>query len=252
MRLRLQWASVLDRWDARLRRLGERLGYPQPWLQEFNTYLEDRMTLEEFWVRYTLKRLDVQPWLQKITTEEDALAFYRESDYLLWRNLVHRRHSAWRRVLVTMRGKKGQLVEYGCGIAPVSAWLHRRTAWSFWLIDFTGPAREFAHTRLAKWSHWSDTPQWEYWKTQIRWPFARVVTALDVLEHTADPVYTVMRLERALVPGGYLHWNFIEASETSEGLNLATAAQRQETLDYLYTHLRLIWSSPDHLVSQKP
>ena len=47
MRLRLSLAARLDRLDSIVRRVGERIGWPQSWLQEFIAYRGDpRMTLE--------------------------------------------------------------------------------------------------------------------------------------------------------------------------------------------------------------
>ena len=97
IRARLTLAHALDRAEAKLRRLAERLGWPQAWLQEFQAYLaQPRMTSEEFWVRYTLLRMDAEKMLKPLMTEAEAHAFYRTHSYMLWRNLVHRRHSAWR------------------------------------------------------------------------------------------------------------------------------------------------------------
>ena len=134
--MRLALASFLDRQESRLRYVAERLGYA-PWLSEFRTYLGDpRLTLEEFFVRYTLLRQKESPRLDAVNGEAAARAFYAESDYLLWRQVVHRRHSAWRRVLWTMRGTTGSLLELGCGIAPVSAWVERRKPdWQYGLCD---------------------------------------------------------------------------------------------------------------------
>src|SRR3990172_2700293 len=111
---RLTLAAKLDRLESIIRRVGERVGWPQSWLQEYIQYRGDpRMTLEEFYVRFTLKRMAAEPKFAAVKTEADALAFYRDEGYMLWRNLVHRRHSAWRRVKVTMRGCYGDLLEFG-------------------------------------------------------------------------------------------------------------------------------------------
>ena len=238
MHLRLSLAAWLDRWDARRGRLLEKWGWPQAWLQEFQDYLnEPRMTPEEFWVRYTLKRMDAQPRITGQLTEAQALAFYRESDYMLWRNLVHRRHSAWRRVLVTMRKRKGSLLEWGCGIAPISAWVQRRRpGWRFDLYDVVGSS----HFKYARWRirHLSNGPPHD------------VVTLIDVLEHVSDPVTTAQQALAELRPHGYLHWNFVGNPRRND-LDLATPEQRDETVRYLYDALDLVWEGEGYRVSRK-
>lgn len=236
-------AAWLDRWEPRGRRLAEKLGWPQAWLQEFMDYLDEpRMTPEEFWVRYTLKRMGAQPRITGELTEEQALAFYRESDYMLWRNLVHRRHSAWRRVLWTMRGRYGTLIEYGCGIAPVSAWVaRRRPDWRYILLDI----EESAHLKFARWRLRN------YERYSTRPPYAtKVVTALDVFEHLADPMKAARECVESLSHGGYLHANFVGNPRRND-LDLATPAQRQETLQYFRDTLELVWEDVGYCIWRK-
>ena len=243
IRFRLTVATFLDRWEPRLRRLAEKLGWPQAWLQEFIDYLnEPRMIQEEFWVRYTLKRMAAQPRFAAVKTEADALAFYRDEDYMLWRNLVHRRHSAWRRVLWTMRGRVGTLVEMGCGIAPVSAWVaRRRRDWRYILLDID----ESPHLRYARWR----LRTFERYSTRSPYSVA-VVTALDVFEHLADPMKAARECVESLCHGGYLHWNFVGNPRRND-LDLATPEQRDETVKYLYDTLDLMWEKDGYRVSRK-
>jgi len=196
------------------------------------------MTVEEFWVRYTLKRMAAQPRFAAVKTEADALAFYRDEDYFLWRNLVHRRHSSWRRVKVTMRGWYGDLLEFGCGVAPVSAWCCRRkTGWRFALEDVAGP-----HSRYGAWRVHTDTPLAHF----------DVITALDVFEHLADPEKHARRLvERYLKSGGYFHSNYVH-NEQQNDLDLSTLEQRDATLAYLDSALDLIWAKDGYTVRRKP
>lgn len=237
--LRLSLAAFLDKWEARLRRVGEKLGWPQAWLQEFIEYRGDpRMTMEEFWVRFTLLRMDAEKILKPVMTETEARKFYQKHDYMLWRNLVHRRHSAWRRVLVTMLGKQGCLLEFGCGIAPITAWLlSRKPQWCFWLDDLDGPAMKYAWWRKQQGIHFAGPHD--------------VVTAVDVFEHLADPEKIAHQLvEKKLGYGGYLHWNFV-GNDRQNDLDLASPEQRDATVKYLYEHLRLIWEKDGYRVSQK-
>ena len=238
LRSRLTLAAKMDRLESILRRVGERIGWPQAWLQEYISYLgEPRMSLEEFWVRYTLKRMAAEPKFAAVKTEADALAFYRDEDYMLWRNLVHRRHAAWRRVLVTMRGRTGCLLEFGCGIAPVMAWVQpRKPQWYYWLEDIRGPAMKFARWRRRRETPWAG--------------LHHVITALDVFEHLADPEKHARGLVDRLAPRGYLHSNYI-CNDRRNDLDLSTLEQRDATLAYLDSALDLVWSKDGYTVRQK-
>ena len=234
-------AAWLDRWESRVRLVGERLGYPQAWLQEFCTYRGDsRMTLEEFWVRYTLLRMEMAPRFAAVKTESDARAFYTDSEYMLWRNLVHRRHSAWRRVLWTMRGRQGGLLEIGCGIAPVSAWVApRKPGWRFWLHD----VKDSPHLRYAQWR--LRGREWTMGRHRVK-----VMTLLDVLEHLVDPLATVHHALSELAPGGYLHWNAVRHEQAHE-LNLAAPSSLAAAVRHLTETLALVWEGEDgHRVSR--
>src|SRR3972149_2729439 len=95
---RLTLAAKLDRFESIIRRVGERVGWPQSWLQEFIAFQGDpRLTLEEFYVRFTLKRMAAEPTFAAVKTEADApdcaracsptpdrTPAHRGSDYMLW------------------------------------------------------------------------------------------------------------------------------------------------------------------------
>ena len=69
----LTLAHALDRWIPRVKRLAEKQGWPPAWLQELQAYLKQpRMTPEEFWVRYTLKRMDAETQLKATMTEAET------------------------------------------------------------------------------------------------------------------------------------------------------------------------------------
>lgn len=232
--LRLELAWRLDQWEARARRLLEKWGAPQAWLAEFIAYRGDpRMTLEEFHVRYTLLRMDAERHLKTTMTEAEAIHFYLNHDYMLWRNLVHRRHTPWRRVLMTMPRGEGNLLEFGCGIAPVSAWCQRRRpTWWYQAEDLEGPAWRYAQWRL---------------KRGGRALLFDVITALDVFEHLSDPEKHARALVERLRPGGYLHSNFV-SNPLRNDLDLATVEQRDQTLAYLRSALRLVWAREGYTV----
>lgn len=249
LRARLSLAARLDRYEARTRRVAEKLGAPQRWLHEFHEYRTDaRMTQEEFWVRYTLKRLEVQPRLDAVKDEAGALAFYRESDYMLWRNVVHRRHAAWRRVLVTMSRTPGLLLEFGCAIAPVSAWVApRRPMWGFALVDVESAHRDYGVWRVKRRAPVDFVAESLAGVPYYSFP---VITALDVMEHLADPLPVAQSLVTHLRPGGYLHWNFVGNVRRND-LDLATEAQQEDTVRYLYDALDLVWEEDGYRVSRR-
>ena len=239
-------AAWLDRQESRLRRGFERAGFSTAWLEEFRTYLNDpRMTLEEFWCRYTLLRMQEGPKLDAVTTEAEARAFYATSEYPLWRNLVHRRHSSWRRVLWTMRGRTGCLMEFGCGVAPVSAYCARyRPTWCYVLGDVPGASREFGTWRVARLTG----VDVERDVKTLAQPVS-VVTALDVLEHLSHPLDSMRAIVNLMPRGALLHWNFVATDST--GLDLASSQQRVDTIAYLTSALRTHYQSDDHMVSLK-
>jgi len=246
-RWRLALASALDRVERVGRRVGEGLGWPQAWVREFARVSGDpRLTREEVWVRYAVRRERAQEQLAAVKTEEDALGFYATSDYLLYRQIIHRRHTAWRTVLAGM-GRWGQLLEFGCGVAPVSAWLRqRRPDWTYVLVDVPSPHRDYAQARLPQAIVCREVPAVGAFE---------VITALDVLEHLPDPLTVSIHLVAALQPGGLLYWNFARGAGD---VNLATPARREETVAYLRRNLRVvwqtretIWQAPELVVSAK-
>ena len=242
--LRLELAYWLDLWEQKVRRLGEKWGYPQAWFQEFQAYLgQPRMELWEFHVRYTLLRMDAEKkYMNRQLSADEAKEFYEEHDYFLWRNLVHRRHSAWRRVRTTMP-HLGRLVEYGCGVAPVSSWVKRyRPCWVYDLWDLWGPASRYASWRVKT----------GVYQGAVKPMALRVdgVTALDVFEHLDNPIRIAHDLVDVLGSGGYMHWN-IHYNESQNDLDLATREQLDATAKYLESVLEIVWRKGEYCVGRK-
>lgn len=233
-------AAWLDRHEARLHKALEPLQSTPAWFREFRDYLRDpRLTLEEFWIRYAVLRYHTQPRLT--APDLDAETFFRTSEYPLYRQIVHRRHTSWRRVLVTMRGTRGHLLEVGCGIAPVSAYCAtHRPEWTYWLDDLPSAHFTFGEWRVRQRA--SCVPVWPD-ETQV-------ITMLDVLEHLPDPLFVAEHALHTLRPGGYLHWNLTSESSTV-GLNLASPAACENTRRFLKSALVTHYESPIHIVSQK-
>ena len=239
--LNLRLASFLDRQESRARALAEVFGYT-PWLTELRAYLGDpRLTREEVWYRYCRLRETDGPKIDAVKTEAEAREFYRTSEYLLYRQIIHRRHSAWRRVLWTMKGDVGCLTEFGGGIAPVAAWcLPKKPAWTVKYLDVPSPHARFGAHRVR-----ALTGPWEWHG------LSHVTVALDVFEHLPDPASTARFLVNGLAFNGYLHWNFVPTDHS--GLDLASESQRQATVAYLYlaSALTLVYREGDYHVSRK-
>jgi 2-polyprenyl-3-methyl-5-hydroxy-6-metoxy-1,4-benzoquinol methylase len=84
----------------------------------------------------------------------------------------------------------------------------------------------------------------------IPYSWYEVITALDVMEHLADPLPVAKNLVDVLQPGGYLHWNFVGNPRRND-LDLATEEQQEATVQYLYAMLALVYEGDGYRVSQK-
>lgn len=231
---RLHVLRHLDLLCRRSNQLLDRLGGNRGWLRELSAYYRG-MTIQEFWVRYTLGRLDAATlWERKPrTTESDYRSFYAETDYFLLRQMYYHRNECFLLVGDSMRraGREGNFCEYGCGVAPVTAGVRRRfPAWRYTLVDVPSPSLDFARWRFRV------APN-----VEIREPGLGadlplttsydVITCLDVLEHVINPLEVVRHLVDHLRPGGTLHVNYVD---DPGGENLAeSAAQRAAVIAYL-------------------
>ena len=195
-------------------RLGGRFG----WFRELSAYYQG-MTIEEFWVRYTNGREEAAKlWGSKPRQgEADYRAFYAETDYFVLRQMHYHRHDAYYAVAAAMGrvGRRGDFCEYGCGVAPLTAFLRPRfPQWRYTLVDLPTPTLEFARWRFREHANvefkepglGSDLPLTSTYD---------VITCLDVLEHVINPLDVVKHL--------------VEAS-----------AQRSQTIAYIDSTLRAI------------
>jgi hypothetical protein len=145
----MQWRDLLTR---RRLQLLERLGGNRGWLRELGRYYRG-MTEQEFWVRYTVGRMDAATlWERKPRTgETDYRSFYAESDYWVLRQMYYHRSSSFHWIARALRGagRAGDFCEYGSGVAPVTAWLRPRLpGWRYTLVDLPSPMLEFARWRF--------------------------------------------------------------------------------------------------------
>jgi SAM-dependent methyltransferase len=217
----------------------ERLGLHRAWLGELSAHYRG-MTIEEFWVRYTLGRMDAATlWERKPrSTESDYRSFYAETDYFVLRQIYYHRNDCYHGIarLLRRRGRMGDFCEYGCGVAPVTAWLRPRfPGWRFTLVDLPTPALDFARSRFRS------AANVEFGEPGLAddLPLTRaydVITCLDVLEHVVNPLAVTRHLVAHLKPGGDLLINFVD---DAGGENLVeSACERAATIAYLDASLR--------------
>ncbi len=209
----------------------DRLGLNRGWFRELSAYYKG-MAIQEFWVRYTLGRMDAATlWERKPrTSEHDYRSFYAETDYFVLRQMYYHRNDCSHAVAASM-GRAGDFCEYGCGVAPVTAWLRPRfPSWRYTLVDIPSPTLEFARWRFRRFSN-VETKEPGFGSDLPLTKAYDVITCLDVLEHVVNPLAVVRHLVDHLKPGGALYLNFLDAPG---GENLVeSAAQRAETIEFL-------------------
>jgi len=231
----MTWRDLICR---RRKQALERLGSNRGWFRELSAYYRG-LTMQEFWVRYAILCMEAAKlWDRKPREgEADYRSFFAETDYFVLRQMYYHRNSCFHWVGDALRraGEEGDVCEYGCGVAPVTAWLRPRfPRWRFTIVDLPAPALEFARWRFR-----------EAGNVEAREPgFGRdlplvraydVIMCLEVLEHVVNPLEVVRHLVEHLKPGGRLLLNF---SDDPGRENLVeSAAERAATVTYLDTHL---------------
>ena len=186
-------------------------------------------------MRYTLGRMDAATlWERKPrSTEADYRSFYAETDYFVLRQMYYHRNDCYHGLARMLRraGRAGDFCEYGCGVAPITAWLRPRfPAWRYTLVDLPTPMLEFARWRFRAFSNVELREPGLGADLPLRRAYD-VITCLDVLEHVVNPLQVVRHVVEHLRLGGTLHVNFIQAPG---GENLVeAAAQRADTIAFL-------------------
>jgi 2-polyprenyl-3-methyl-5-hydroxy-6-metoxy-1,4-benzoquinol methylase len=216
----------------------DKLGLNRGWFRELSGYYRG-LTMQEFWIRYTLLRMEAAKlWDRKPREgEADYRSFFAETDYFVLRQMYYHRNSCfhWVGELVGRAGAAGDFCEYGCGVAPVTAWLRPRfPAWRCTIVDLPAPALEFARWRFRS------APNVEALEPGFGrdLPLRRaydVIACLEVLEHVINPLEVVRHLAEHLKPGGRLALNF--SNDPGKENLVESAAQREATVAYLDRHL---------------
>ena len=194
----------------------------RPWFRELSTY-HRHLTWREYWIRYAVARMrskETEPGPD--ATEAATRAWYATNEYLLLRQAYYHRNSRWPEIRRALP-PRGTLLEYGCGIAPVSAWLRADRCT---LVDLPSPTLAYAawrlpHARILSPGLGDDLPDCGTHD---------VIVCLEVLEHVPNPAAVLRHLAHRL--RGTLFVNFVGG--IASGMNLRAAQdQRAEAIDVL-------------------
>jgi len=216
--------------------ISDKLG-DRSWFKELSQYYRG-MGWEEFWVRYTLGRMEQDKrWSEKERTSESAIRdYYSSTDYFLLRQVYFRRKDSFHHVLKYLKKKDAALCEYGCGIAPATSWLSQRLPSSvqFTGVDIPCPTFEFAKWRNRKRKNveFISPPLGSHYPLTKNYD---VILCHDVFEHLPNPYEVAEHLIAHLKAGGILMCDFVYAPG---GANLETSAKlREKTLKLLESEL---------------
>jgi SAM-dependent methyltransferase len=234
----MTWRDLLTRRRAQVL---ERLGLNRGWFRELSAYYRG-MTMQEFWVRYTVLRMEAAKlWDTKPRSgEADYRSFFAETDYYVLRQMFYHRHSSFHWIAAALReaGPEGDFCEYGSGVGPVTAWLRPRfPRWRFTLVDLSVPTLAFARWRFREASNVEFLEPGFGRELPLQRSYD-VITVLEVLEHVINPLDVVRHLVAHLEPGGTLFLNF---SDDAGRENLVeSAAERDAVLAYLQESLEAV------------
>ena len=193
------------------------------------------LTYEEIWARAPRE------------TAEQIAAFYRDlGPWPVFRQALRRRYGAWPDVARDLpRG--GTLLEYGCGIAPVTAWLERRRRdFPAVLVDVPGHALDFAVWRLRSRRDDLVEPAVAFLTLNplcldlATVGLYDVAVVSEVLEHVVSPLSVMQSVVSGLCPGGVLYEDFTAHAGDGSPADLPSAqAERTDMYLWLFRHATL-------------
>jgi SAM-dependent methyltransferase len=175
-------------------------------------------------------------------TPQEIARFYAEDDNYLYLHPLRYRATTFHFVPRLSPGPR--ILEYGCGTAPITAWLLRK----YPSLDLTVADLEGSSTLRFVRHRFADKPVRVIGITPGELPLDTTydfIACVDVLEHTPDPLAVVQHLTSHLAPGGVFYTNFlIDAASLQPGHdseNLQSAArQHGEVLQYLEDELDVV------------
>lgn len=181
-------------------------------------------------------------------TVADIVAFYSElGSWPVFRQAYRRRYGAWPMVAAALP-PNGVVLEYGCGIAPVTWWLaRRRQNFAAWLVDVPGQALTFGVRRLQRGGR---SPRWL--ETSVvtdeqlpSLPPCDVAVVTEVLEHVPHPLAVVGLILGALREGGTLLEDFYDHHGAGSPADLPSAArERPDVYALIRSRCRLLSGRP--------
>src|SRR5439155_742558 len=123
--------------------------------------------------------------------------------YWVLRQMYYHRSDCFHFVAAAMRraGRAGDFCEYGCGVAPITAWLRPRfPGWRYTLVDLPSPTLDFARWRFRRFANVEAREP----GLGADLPLTRdydAIACLEVLEHVINPLEVVRHLVAHLKPG---------------------------------------------------
>lgn len=162
---------------------------------------------EEFRVRYYVSRIGFDKiWHSKDrSTPEATEAFYNEHDADLWRQayLSKSRYTYKKKILrayhIAEKAQAERVLDYGCGAGVLAHYLHKKN-FTVDVADIPSPTLEFIRKRMR-------LNQALTIDSQLTLPRETydLITCLDAIEHTFEPLKITKRLIESLKKGGIFH-----------------------------------------------
>ena len=221
---RLALARTRDTWTRRARRVWHPVDFWRGWFYDLHSYYRN-LGWFEFWARYTIERERASE-LHEIAPAD----FWSRTEFYVLRQMYRHRDASYHEVSATIPGG-GWLLEWGAGVAPVTAWMRRhRPDVRCIVADVPSRTLEF-----VKWRFRGDQG-------------VRVITigedddliatcdaavCLETMEHVPSPIATLQTLLKTLLPGGFLHLDYEDAQEAGGGNTEGGVRERHQVLQML-------------------
>lgn len=212
------------------RRLLHPLDFQRGWFRELQGFYR-HLSREEFWLRYHEERAKAAAlWAAGIPAGD----VYQQTDYYVLRQMYYHRDRSFFTIARTIPSG-GALLEYGCGVAPVCAWLDRPW-WSWGYLnwyDIPSRALEFANWRMTTRPGECDADPWDAHDYNV-------IVCLEVMEHLPSPIKTVRELLHHLMPGGHLFVDFVKDDAPGGDNTPAAQAERDEVIALLTSEMTTV------------